>query len=109
MKEDDLNRMHETVFNDVPIDGIYFCPHTYEEGCECRKPKPGLVLKGMREHNLEPENCWVMGDNDIDIVCGNEAKCKTILIGNEGIQKLEMHPDFLARNISDAVKIIAER
>jgi len=108
MKENDLNRMHEAVFNDVPIDGIYFCPHTYEEGCDCRKPKPGLVLKGMKEHNLEPEKCWVIGDNDIDIVCGNEAKCKTILIGNEGIQKLEMHPDFEVKDFVEAVKVIGD-
>lgn len=100
--------MHEIVFKDVPIDKIYFCPHRHDENCDCRKPKPGLIIMGMKDYNLEPENCWVIGDNDIDIVCGNAVKCKTILIGNEGIQKLEMHPDFKASDIKEAVKIISD-
>ena len=62
------------------IDAIAYCPHHPEEGvppyrreCICRKPKPGLILKLLQEHRLDPATSWVVGDSARDIEAGANA------------------------------------
>jgi D,D-heptose 1,7-bisphosphate phosphatase len=64
------------------IDGIYFCPHTPEENCECRKPKPGLFLEAAKELNINLENSIMIGDSQKDIDAAHAVKCKSILLKN---------------------------
>lgn len=98
--------MYNHVFDGLPIENILLCPHRPDENCECRKPKEGLILKGMKFHHIDPRDCWVIGDNDVDIVAGERAGCKTILIENDGFRELEMHPTFKVKDIEEAVNII---
>ena len=64
------------------IDGIYFCPHTPEENCECRKPKPGLFLEAAKELNIELEKSVMIGDSQKDVEAACAVKCKSILLKN---------------------------
>ena len=64
----------------VHIKKFYYCPHLpdgkvkeYAVDCECRKPKPGLVLKCLQENNLRAENCIMIGDKPRDVECGEAA------------------------------------
>jgi len=52
---------------------FYYCPHTDENGCSCRKPKPGLLLQAMQNHNVMPNECWMVGDTDTDMLAGLSA------------------------------------
>jgi len=68
------------------IDAIYFCPHhpTYGKGkylvnCECRKPKPGMLIKAIKDLNIDPHKSILIGDKETDIEAGRLAKIKTIL------------------------------
>ncbi|MEJ8737283.1 HAD-IIIA family hydrolase [Erysipelotrichaceae bacterium HCN-30851] len=76
------------------IDAIYYCPHHPDKGfegeveklkieCECRKPKPGMLLKAAEDYNIDLSNSYMIGDSDSDIAAGNAAGCKSIKI-NEG-------------------------
>ena len=76
------------------LDGIYFCPHHPHKGyegeipelkfdCDCRKPKPGLLLKAAKELNIDLEQSYMVGDGENDVNAGKTAGCKTVLIGNE--------------------------
>lgn len=76
------------------LDGIYYCPHHPDSGfegelkelkinCECRKPKPGLLLQAAKDLNIDLEQSWMIGDGRNDILAGKNAGCKTALIGNE--------------------------
>lgn len=76
------------------INGIYFCPHHPDKGfagerieykinCECRKPKPGMLLQAAGDFNIDLSSSWMVGDGRNDIEAGKSAGCKTILIGNE--------------------------
>lgn len=76
------------------LDGIYFCPHHPDSGyegeikelkfeCECRKPKPGMLLKAAQDLNIDLEQSWMIGDGMNDIQAGKNAGCKTALIGSE--------------------------
>lgn len=76
------------------LDAIYYCPHHPHKGyagevpelkieCECRKPKPGMLLEAAKDFNIDLENSWMVGDGENDILAGKEAGCKTALIGQE--------------------------
>ena len=76
------------------IDAIYFCPHHPDRGfegeipelkydCDCRKPKPGMILKASVDYNIDLAQSWMIGDGENDIKCGKAAGCKTALIGAE--------------------------
>jgi D-glycero-D-manno-heptose 1,7-bisphosphate phosphatase len=57
------------------LDGIYYCPH--EKECECRKPAPGMLLKAAKEHQLDLQASWMVGDSETDVEAGKRAGCKT--------------------------------
>lgn len=85
MSEQDLKIIHQKLKkelekNDVRISGIYYCPHEMNEDCECRKPKPGLLLQAARDHNLDLKDTIFIGDNERDFQMGKAAGCKTILV-----------------------------
>ena len=73
------------------LDGLYFCPHHPHSGydgeipelkinCECRKPKPGMLLRAAKEFNIDLEKSWMIGDSDSDVQAGIAAGCKSIKI-----------------------------
>ena len=75
------------------LDAIYYCPHHPHKGyegerpelkinCDCRKPKPGMLLKAAKDFNIDLSQSWMVGDGENDIKAGMNAGCKTVLIGN---------------------------
>ena len=95
------------------LDAIYYCPHHPHKGyegevpelkieCDCRKPKPGMLLKAAEDFNIDLANSWMIGDGENDIKAGKAAECKTALIGTE-----DFGQDLSAPTLLDAVgKII---
>lgn len=76
------------------LDAIYFCPHHPQKGypgervelkidCECRKPKPGMLLRAAKDFNIDLENSWMVGDDERDIKAGKAAGCRTALLNTE--------------------------
>lgn len=76
------------------LDAIYYCPHHPHKGyegevpelkieCDCRKPKPGMLLKAAEDFNIDLGSSWMVGDGENDIKAGKAAGCKTALIGTE--------------------------
>ena len=64
------------------LDGFYYCPHTPDENCNCRKPKPGLLEKAILELNVDLNSSWMIGDSDSDIEAADSIGCKSIKISN---------------------------
>lgn len=106
------------------LDRIYFCPHHPEKGfpgeraelkieCDCRKPKPGMLLHAQRDLNIDFAQSWMIGDTTIDVQTARNAGVKSILVrtghgGGDG--KHSATPDFTCDTLLDAVRlIIAER
>lgn len=79
---DMLNAIHDKMQVDLrqetgyEIDAIYYCPHNWEEECECRKPKPGMLYKAQKDYSLNLRKCILIGDDDRDIQAGKAAGCK---------------------------------
>ena len=76
------------------LDAIYYCPHHPHKGyageipelkieCDCRKPKPGMLLKAANDFNIDLSRSWMIGDSENDILAGKSAGCKTGLIGSD--------------------------
>ncbi len=88
------------------IDGLYYCPHHPDKGfegevpelkfdCDCRKPKPGLILRAAEDFNIRIDDSWMIGDDGRDIGCGKNAGCKTALIGTDESLKADVISDSL--------------
>ncbi len=93
---DDLQRIHEKMETDLGnegafIDGIYICPHHPDKGfegerpeykfvCNCRKPKPGLILQAAEDFNIDLSQSYMIGDSENDILAGREAGVKKSIL-----------------------------
>ena len=121
-KEEDVYKMHQAIRRQllpygVQFDGVYYCPHLeggtvkdYALDCECRKPKPGLILKAAKDFNVDVQASWMVGDILNDVEAGNAAGCNTILIdnGNETEWKLSTirTPEYTVKDLKQATEII---
>ena len=62
------------------VDAIYYCPHSPDDKCGCRKPKPGLLTRAAEELNIDLTNSWLIGDSEGDLEAGKAAGCKTFKV-----------------------------
>ncbi|MEQ2525086.1 HAD-IIIA family hydrolase [Bacillaceae bacterium CLA-AA-H227] len=95
------------------LDDIFYCPHHPDDGCECQKPKIGLLLEAKKKYNLELNECYVVGDTgSSDMLAASEAGTKKILVktgwGESSLTKYrdkwkEVEPDYIAEDLVDAV------
>ena len=60
------------------IDAVYHCPHNWDDGCDCRKPKPGLLFQAQRDFNLDLTRTLFVGDDDRDGAAAEAAECPFI-------------------------------
>lgn len=65
---------------DLELLDIFACTHTREANCECRKPKPGMILEAARKHDIDLSQSWMIGDSPRDTEAGRAAGCRTILV-----------------------------
>jgi histidinol-phosphate phosphatase family protein len=82
---DDFNAINNKTLELIASSGIeilktYVCPHGENETCECRKPKPKLLLDAAKEYNLDLSQSWMIGDRPTDVMTGVHAGTKTILV-----------------------------
>jgi D-glycero-D-manno-heptose 1,7-bisphosphate phosphatase len=90
------------------IDAIYYCPHRPEDRCECRKPKPGLVLQAASELGFEPAAAVVIGDKSSDIELGRNLGATTMLISATGRASDDRPaaPDYVVRDLLEAARLL---
>jgi D-glycero-D-manno-heptose 1,7-bisphosphate phosphatase len=113
--EEDVIRFHRALDemlgkSKAAISGWYFCPHGPDDKCECRKPKPGMILRAAKELPIDLEASWMVGDKSSDIGAGKGAGLKTILVrtgyGGKEPGAIDIRPDFVADDLLAAVDII---
>lgn len=109
---DDIHRrMVDTIVdNGGRIDGIYYCPHSPEIHCSCRKPLPGLFRRAAVEHGIDLGRSYCIGDKISDLEAGARVGCKGILVlSGEG--RVASYDDSrryqVAEDLSEAVNLIA--
>ena len=82
-----INQIHNSIQDHLKkygtfLDGFYYCPHTPNENCNCRKPKPGLLQQAILELNIDLNSSWMIGDSDSDIEAADSIGCKAIKIND---------------------------
>lgn len=82
-KESDFLTLNAWMINEFKKEGIeitdtFYCPHKPEQDCECRKPKPGLILKAINKYNIDPLSSILIGDKDSDIIAGKVSNIGTL-------------------------------
>jgi D-glycero-D-manno-heptose 1,7-bisphosphate phosphatase len=85
---------------------VYHCPHHPLVGCDCTKPKPGMLLRAARDHRLDLQRSWMVGDTWRDVAAGKAAGCRTILVGKGSARAVALGPDFHAPGLPGAVERI---
>jgi D-glycero-D-manno-heptose 1,7-bisphosphate phosphatase len=87
MTEGDLADVHAVMTQTLEaeganLDGIYHCPHGWDEGCSCRKPRPGMLYQAQKDHGLDLSRSILIGDEDTDIQAGEAAGCLTFKVSD---------------------------
>ena len=104
----------EAEFSGYGFDALFLCPHDNATGCDCRKPKPGLLFRAREEIGADLENSIVIGDRDSALAAGAAAGCKTVLVrtgrkktpeDEKNFQKYNLL--FVADDLLEAVERIA--
>lgn len=107
---------HDLAVSGARIDAFYACPHRIEDGCDCRKPRTGMLERAAREHALTLGGSWVVGDRQADVDLAHNARCRSIFVlTGYGRGEYEWHsrewpnqPEFVAENLAGAVDKILE-
>lgn len=71
--------------NGCYLDAIYYCPHLPQDGCDCRKPQPGMILRAARELGIDLNRSWLIGDKEIDMEAARRAGCKGLKVPTNGV------------------------
>src|SRR5262245_44768909 len=114
-----LQRVHAEIDRRLAparVDRYFFCPHLtdaadvrYRSACECRKPKPGLILQAARELDLDLARSFMIGDKWLDVACGRAAGVRSILVrtGHGAHEEVRtaptVQPDVILNNLMEAV------
>jgi D-glycero-D-manno-heptose 1,7-bisphosphate phosphatase len=88
MTQADLAHIHDQMKAEVlkaggRIDAFYHCPHDWDEDCECRKPKPGMLFQAQRDFHLDLSRTFFIGDDERDAQAAEAAGCPSVLVSGQ--------------------------
>jgi D-glycero-D-manno-heptose 1,7-bisphosphate phosphatase len=93
----------------IPITASYFCTHTPDDHCQCRKPSPLLLERAAVEHSIDLSGSYMIGDRAGDILCGRNAACSTIWLRNDLFPVADDLPTFVANDWSEIYRKLASK
>jgi D-glycero-D-manno-heptose 1,7-bisphosphate phosphatase len=89
------------------IDAAYFCADAPEAASTHRKPEPGMVLKAARDHGIDLQRSWFVGDKRADVLCGRNAGTRTVFVlSGQGTREDGAEADFIAHDLAEAAEFI---
>lgn len=111
-----LEAIHREIIGLIPgIARILFCPHDNHHNCLCRKPKPGLLDRAIRDFDIDASKSYFIGDRWTDILAAQLSGVTSVLLanpladeaGSQGSKPAGLEPDFKINNILDLLKIVS--
>lgn len=94
-----VDQVNQYISETLKISDIRACFHTEHDRCDCRKPKPGMLLTAAREHDIDLEKSFMVGDRGSDMEAGKSAGCKTVFISESAE---EGNPDYVSPSLLSA-------
>jgi len=117
-----LGMIHDRMRSDLAkggasIDALYFCPHTPEDKCACRKPGTAMFERAIKEHGIDPKRSFVVGDMRMDIEAGRKIGARTALVPEphnrqKTLKEMEgwgFRPDFVGKDLLSAALWILDQ
>ena len=102
--------MHQLMQEQVPIDDIEICPHTDADGCDCRKPKAGMLFNAAKKHGIALDRSWMIGDRWRDVDAGRSAGCRTVFIDyHYTAEPRPNQPDVVVGSLLEAVPFVLRK
>lgn len=101
-----LEMIHAQLLANFAIDAIKVCPHVDADACDCRKPKPGMLVASAREFGIDLSASWMIGDRWRDVAAGQSAGCRCCFIDYNYDEPRPAQPFFAARSLADAARVI---
>jgi len=108
MPRSEVDAMHEIMTRELPLDAVKTCFHGQAQHCDCRKPKPGMLLEAARELGINLKKSFMVGDRKSDVDAGRAAGCATVFIDLGYALPAPEHPDYVAHSIAEAADFIIE-
>jgi len=104
---EEVERINDALHKSLPkLMAFFTCFHDTPDNCNCRKPKPGLLTEAARAYNIDLSRSFMVGDRWSDVVAGQAAGCRTVLIDLPHSKADRCEPDFRVRDLPGAVEII---
>lgn len=104
VKFNTVKKMNDIVLNELPIDEIIVCSHIDSDNCNCRKPKPGMIISLAKKWDINLLNSFLIGDNWKDIEAGKKAGCMTILL--DKFYNQAVSADYRVKSLTNSVEIV---
>src|SRR6267142_2849268 len=117
-EESMVNQVHDILQAELSrhgakLDAIYFCPHSPDAGCECRKPHTGMLQQAQKDLDIDLTESYVVGDKQVDVETAYAAGAKSVLVltgygreQREMFMASERQPDLVAETLEEAVDAI---
>jgi len=105
-KREDVDAMHAHLLQDLPIDAVKMCIHDDRAGCDCRKPKPGMLLEEARELGIDLRASYLVGDRWRDVAAAHAAGCKALFIDYKYEERRPDPPFVTVKSLPDAAGYI---
>jgi D-glycero-D-manno-heptose 1,7-bisphosphate phosphatase len=102
----EVNAMHEMMTRELPVDTVKACFHRHGDHCDCRKPKPGMILEAASELGVDLAKSFMVGDRGSDVEAGRAAGCTTIFIDLGYAEPAPDSPDYIVHSIAEAADTI---
>ncbi len=106
--QEEVEKMHAVMCKALPIDSVEVAFDSGYTPSDCRKPAPGMLLRAAQELGISLPDSYMVGDRWRDVDCGHAAGCCTLFIDNGYAEDLRQKPDYWARNLLEAARIIVE-
>ena len=103
-----VEKMHEMIIQELPIDHIETCPHSQKDNCECRKPKPGMLIRSALKFNINLSQSIMIGDRRSDIEAGQGAGCKSIFIDRDYHEQRQDNPFLTVKSLEEAASFLVK-
>ncbi len=102
-----VEAMHDRLRRVSSIDDILVCPHRQDAGCQCRKPRPGMLVKAAKKWQIDLKKSFMVGDRWGDVVAGQRAGCYTVFVNRHYKEHQQTEPDSRAASLPAAARLIA--
>ena len=101
-----VEEMHRRLMAALPLDRIEVCYHSREAGCDCRKPRPGMLRSAAAALGIDYANSFMIGDRGSDVAAGRMVGCTTIFVDLGYRDETAHGADFVASSVGDAADIV---